>query len=135
MIQLWRRKKRTDIAIVKSDFLLKVFNALNTNPTKWSKNQTIRRCLSVFDHFVGLVLKGLISNICQKVLLSVPSPFIFVTVSYIKSLNVFMLKFVLQLTSSNPTTFGKPFSSKTGTPPLYLHATNRERIILCISCT
>ena len=35
MIQLWRRKKRTVIAIVKSDFLLKVFNALNTNPTKW----------------------------------------------------------------------------------------------------
>ena len=99
------------------------------------QTQTIRRCLSVSDHFVGLVLKVLISNICQEVLLSVPSPFIFVTVSYIKSLNVFMLKFVLQLTSSNPTTFGKPFSSKTGTPPLYLHATNRERIILCISCT
>ena len=28
-------------------------NPLSANPTKWSN------CLSVFDHFVGLVLKGL----------------------------------------------------------------------------
>ena len=40
-------------------------NRLNANPTKWSN--TLRRfvgkfpanCLSVFDHFVGLALKGL----------------------------------------------------------------------------
>ena len=37
---------------------------LNANPTKWSNTQTIRQllstnCLSVFDHFVGLALKGL----------------------------------------------------------------------------
>ena len=41
------------------------FNPLSANPTKWSKHtQTIRRqqsmnCLSVFDHFVNLALKGL----------------------------------------------------------------------------
>ena len=38
---------------------------LNANPTKWSDTQTIRQqqptnCLSAFDHFVGLALKGLI---------------------------------------------------------------------------
>ena len=37
---------------------------LNANPTKWSNTQTIRQllstnCLSVFDHFIGLALKGL----------------------------------------------------------------------------
>ena len=40
------------------------FNPLNTNPTKFqthSKNlsSTATNCLSVFDHFVGLVLKEL----------------------------------------------------------------------------
>ena len=39
-------------------------NPLSANPTKWSKTQTIRRllptnCLNVFNHFVGLALKGL----------------------------------------------------------------------------
>ena len=39
-------------------------NPLSTNPTKWSNTPTIRRqmptnCLSVFDHFVRLALKGL----------------------------------------------------------------------------
>ena len=44
---------------------LSVFNSLSANPTKWSNTpQTIRRqqptnCLSVFDHVVGLALKGL----------------------------------------------------------------------------
>ena len=37
---------------------------LSANPTKWANTQTIRsqqqqNCLSVFDHFVGLVLKVL----------------------------------------------------------------------------
>ena len=41
-----------------------IINPLSANPTKWSNTQTIRRqkptnCLSVFDDFVGLVLKGL----------------------------------------------------------------------------
>ena len=31
-----------------------LLNPLKANPTKWSTN-----CLSVFDHFVGLALKGL----------------------------------------------------------------------------
>ena len=33
------------------------FNPLSVNPTEWSN--TLKHCLSVFDHFVGLVLKGL----------------------------------------------------------------------------
>ena len=37
---------------------------LSANPTKWSDTRIIRwllpmNCLSVFDHFVGLALKGL----------------------------------------------------------------------------
>ena len=41
------------------------FNPLSANPTKVSNTQTVRRllqknCLSVFDHFMGLALKGLI---------------------------------------------------------------------------
>ena len=44
--------------------LLKGLNPLSTNLTKWPNTQTIRRqeptnYLSVFDHFVGLALKGL----------------------------------------------------------------------------
>ena len=40
------------------------FNPLSANPSKWSNTQTIRRqqptnYLSLFDHFVGLALKGL----------------------------------------------------------------------------
>ena len=39
-------------------------NPLSGDPTKVKHIQTIRRqptsCLSVFDHFVGLALKGLI---------------------------------------------------------------------------
>ena len=45
-------------------------NHLSANPTKWSNTQTIRRqqptnCLSVFDHFVGLALKGLDWSVCN----------------------------------------------------------------------
>ena len=36
---------------------LQFVNPLSANFTKWSNTQTIRR--SVFDHFVGLTLKGL----------------------------------------------------------------------------
>ena len=46
-------------------FTIVAFNPLNANPKKWSN--TLKRfvasfptnCLSVFDHFVGLALKGL----------------------------------------------------------------------------
>ena len=44
-----------------------VFNPLSANPTKWSNTlkqfvgKLPTNCLSVFDHFVGLALKGLIS--------------------------------------------------------------------------
>ena len=36
------------------------FNTLSANPTKWSNFPT--HCLNVFDHFVGLELKGLIKD-------------------------------------------------------------------------
>ena len=41
-----------------------VLNPLSTNPTKWSKilqfvGNLPTNCLSVFDHIVGLALKGL----------------------------------------------------------------------------
>ena len=45
--------------------LLILINPLGSNPTKWSNTlkQFIEKlptnCLSVFDHFVGLALKGL----------------------------------------------------------------------------
>ena len=47
-------------------------NALSANPTKWS--DTLKQfvgklptnCLSVFDHFVGLALKGLIVSRISK---------------------------------------------------------------------
>ena len=43
-----------------------MLNPLSTNPTKWSNTlkqfvgKLPTNCLSVFDHFVGLALKGLI---------------------------------------------------------------------------
>ena len=44
-----------------SEVFLKWVNPLNANPTKWSN--TLKHlptsCLSVFDHFLGLMLKGL----------------------------------------------------------------------------
>ena len=44
--------------------VLNTFKPLSANPIKWSNIQTIRwqqpaNCLSVFNHFVGLALKGL----------------------------------------------------------------------------
>ena len=42
------------------------FNSLSANPTKWSNTlkqfvgKLPTNCLSVFDHFVNLALKGLI---------------------------------------------------------------------------
>ena len=42
-----------------------IFNPLSANPTKWSNKlkqfvgKLPTNCLSVFDHFVGLVLQGL----------------------------------------------------------------------------
>ena len=37
------------------------FSPLSSNPTNWSNTlkQLLMNCLSVFDHFVGLALKGL----------------------------------------------------------------------------
>ena len=43
-------------------------NPLSANPTKWSNRlkqfvgNLLTNCLSVFDHFVGLALKGLITR-------------------------------------------------------------------------
>ena len=49
-----------------------VFNPLSASPTKWSN--TLKQfvgnlptnCLSVFDHFMNLALKGLKENIALK---------------------------------------------------------------------
>ena len=46
-------------------FTVSNINPLSVNPTKWSNTlkqivgKLPRNCLSVFDHFVGLALKGL----------------------------------------------------------------------------
>ena len=51
-----------------SNFFLKI-NPLRANPTKWSNtlkqfvDNLPTNCLSVFDHFVGLALKGLINEL------------------------------------------------------------------------
>ena len=50
---------------------LMLLNPLNANPEKWSN--TLKQivgnlptiCLSVFDHFMNLALKGLITHTCQ----------------------------------------------------------------------
>ena len=39
-----------------------LINPLSANPTKWSNTLSRRIALSVFDHFVGLALKGLTLN-------------------------------------------------------------------------
>ena len=52
------------------------FNHLSGDPTKWSN--TLKQfvgnwptnCLSVFDHFVGLVLKGLKTLLLKKIALN-----------------------------------------------------------------
>ena len=36
-----------------------LFNPLSANFTKWSNSNLPTNCLSVFDHFVGLVVRGL----------------------------------------------------------------------------
>ena len=41
------------------------FNPLSANPTKWSN--TTKQSLGVFDHFVGLALKGLKSNLGLRI--------------------------------------------------------------------
>ena len=53
--------------------LLVLLNPLSTNPTKWSN--TLKRfvgklptnCLSVFDHFVKLALKGLRKGVKERI--------------------------------------------------------------------
>ena len=54
-------------------FAYAILNFLNTNTTKWSKTlkqffgKLPTNCLSVFDHFVGLALKGLGFSVFQIV--------------------------------------------------------------------
>ena len=49
-----------------------LINPLSANPTKWSNTfeqfvgNLAANCLSVFDHFVGLVLKGLKTKMNKK---------------------------------------------------------------------
>ena len=47
----------------------KRFNPLSANHTKWSNTfkQLPTNCLSVFDHFVKLALKGLSLSMCHLV--------------------------------------------------------------------
>ena len=62
-------KRKVGFLIYLKDYLYlkqKQVEPLSTNPTKWSntlKQKFVGKlptnCLSVFDHFVGLVLKGL----------------------------------------------------------------------------
>ena len=55
-------------SVICKRFCLLSVNLLSVNPTKWSN--TLRQfvgylsknCLSVFDHFVGLALKGFIPS-------------------------------------------------------------------------
>ena len=53
-----------------TDKILLRFNPLGANPTKWSNRlkkfvgKLPTNCLSVFDHFMRLALKGL-KNTCQ----------------------------------------------------------------------
>ena len=48
------------------------FNPLSANPTKWSNTlkqfvgKLTMNCLSVFEHFVGLALKGLRFSYCTR---------------------------------------------------------------------
>ena len=64
----------TELNVVKQDLAIfknntRFFNPLSANFTNWSN--TVKQfvgklpanCLSVFDHFVGLVLKGLIRKL------------------------------------------------------------------------
>ena len=51
---------RNDCKYIKSQNMAAVkicLNSLSANPTKWSN--TLKNCLSAFDHFVGLARKGL----------------------------------------------------------------------------
>ena len=67
-----------DVAVCESGVQLKAVNPLTINFTEWSntlKQFVGNNCLSVFDHFVGLALKGLtilgkISNHSDFILLS-----------------------------------------------------------------
>ena len=51
--------------ITKIQFYVPLINPLRANPAKWSEtlkqfvDKLPTNCLSVFDHFVGLALKGL----------------------------------------------------------------------------
>ena len=58
----------------------KNINPLSANPTKWSNTLkqfvgNLPNCLSVFDHFVILALKGLINIILMSLLLTLYLPF------------------------------------------------------------
>ena len=55
-------------------FITQWINPLSVNPTKWSNTlkqfvgKLPTNCLGVFDHFVGLALKGLSKDVKQKIL-------------------------------------------------------------------
>ena len=61
----------------RNDKIVELFNPLSANPTKWSN--TLKQfvgslptnCLSVFDHFVGLALEGLILEFMLRSIYSI----------------------------------------------------------------
>ena len=62
--------QKAEVKKIMKELLLNL-NLLSANPTKWSN--TLRQlggmptnCLSVFDHFLGLVLKGLYLDISRR---------------------------------------------------------------------
>ena len=64
--QKWEKQKKITNIELYTRLGMSLFNTSSANPTKWSNTvkqfvgKLVTNCLSVFDHFVGLALKGLI---------------------------------------------------------------------------
>ena len=60
--------KRLNLINIRSKIWQQLLNPLNANFTKWSNTlkQIADDCLSVFDHLVGLALKGLMNVIMNE---------------------------------------------------------------------
>ena len=64
--QKWEKQKKITNIELYTRLGMSLLNTSSANPTKWSNTlkqfvgKLVTNCLSVFDHFVGLALKGLI---------------------------------------------------------------------------
>ena len=64
-IRAWKNPVKVDLDGAATAFPETYLNPLSANPTKYSNtfkqfvDKLLTNCLSVFDHFVGLVFKGL----------------------------------------------------------------------------